>query len=60
MVVARATPAGLARALEQALARPSQTQARLKRARGLVVRRYRWAVTLDARAGVYAGVLDRD
>ena len=60
VVVARATPAALARGLGQVLARPGQTLARLKRARGLVVRRYRWAVTLDALAGVYAGVLDRD
>jgi len=60
VVVARATPAALARGLGQVLARPGQTLARLKRARSLVVRRYRWSVTLDAHAGVYAGVLDRD
>ena len=60
VVVARATPAALARGLGQVLARPGQTLARLKRARGLVVRRYRWPVALDALAGVYAGVLDRD
>jgi glycosyltransferase involved in cell wall biosynthesis len=60
VVVARATPAALARGLGQVLARPGQTLARLKRARGLVVRRYRWSVALDALAGVYAGVLDRD
>jgi glycosyltransferase involved in cell wall biosynthesis len=59
VVVARPTPAALARGLGQVLARPAQTLARLKRARGLVVRRYRWSVTLDALAGVYAGVLDR-
>jgi hypothetical protein len=60
VVVARATPAGLARGLGQVLARPGQTLARLKRARGLVVRRYRWSVALDALAAVYAGVLERD
>ncbi len=60
VVVARATPAALARGLGQVLARPGQTQARLRRARSLVVRRYRWSVALDALAAVYAGVLERD
>jgi glycosyltransferase involved in cell wall biosynthesis len=60
VVVARATPASLARGLGQVLARPGQTLARLRRARRLVVRRYRWPVALDALAGVYAGVQDRD
>jgi D-inositol-3-phosphate glycosyltransferase len=60
VVVARATPAALARALGQVLARPGQTLARLRRARRLVVRRYRWPVALDALAKVYAGVLDGD
>jgi glycosyltransferase involved in cell wall biosynthesis len=58
VVVARPLPASLARALGQVLARPGQTLARLRRARHLVVRRYRWRVALDALAGVYAGVLD--
>jgi glycosyltransferase involved in cell wall biosynthesis len=60
VVVARPAAASLARALDQVLARPGQTLARLRRARRLVVRRYRWPVALDALAGVYAGVLDRD
>jgi glycosyltransferase involved in cell wall biosynthesis len=60
VVVARSTPVALARGLGQVLARPGQTLARLKRARRLVVRRYRWPVALDALAGVYAGVLERD
>jgi glycosyltransferase involved in cell wall biosynthesis len=60
VVVARSTPAALARGLGQALARPGQTLARLERARRLVVRRYRWPVALDALAGVYTGVLERD
>jgi glycosyltransferase involved in cell wall biosynthesis len=59
VVVARATPVSLARGLEQALARPGQTLTRLRRARRLVVRRYRWPVALDALADLYAGVLDR-
>jgi glycosyltransferase involved in cell wall biosynthesis len=58
VVVARPAPASLARALGQVLARPGQTLARLRRARRLVVRRYRWPVALDALARVYAGVLD--
>jgi glycosyltransferase involved in cell wall biosynthesis len=60
VLIARPTPAALARGLEQVLARPVQTLARLKRARRLVVRRYRWPVALDALAAVYAGVLARD
>jgi len=60
VLVARPTPAALARGLGQVLARPRQTVARLRRARRLVVRRYRWSVALDALARVYAGVLERD
>jgi len=52
--------AALARGLGQVLSRPGQTQARLERARRLVLRRYRWPVALDAIAAVYAGVLERD
>jgi hypothetical protein len=48
----------LARALGQVLARPNQTLLRLRRARRLVVRRYRWPVALDALAGVYASAID--
>jgi glycosyltransferase involved in cell wall biosynthesis len=59
VMVARPTPAALARGLGQVLSRPGQTQARLERARRLVRRRYRWPVALDAIAGVYAGVLER-
>jgi glycosyltransferase involved in cell wall biosynthesis len=58
VVVARPAPAALARALGQVLGRPGQTLARLRRARRMVVRRYRWPVALDALAHIYAGVLD--
>jgi glycosyltransferase involved in cell wall biosynthesis len=60
VVVARPTPASLARGLGQVLARPGQTLARLRRARRLVVRRYRWDVALDALAAVYAGAVGDD
>jgi len=60
VLVARPTPAALARGLGQVLARPRQTVARLRRARRLVIRRYRWPVALDALARVYAGALERD
>jgi glycosyltransferase involved in cell wall biosynthesis len=56
IVVARPTPAGLARGLGRVLEGPGATLARSRRARRLVVRRYGWPVALAALAAVYRDV----
>ena len=55
VVVARPTPAGLARGLIRVLEGQAATVGRARRARQLVLRRYSWPTALAALADVYAG-----